>query len=276
MVFVSIMSVNFDGGGRRNGKNTGFMAAIGLCIAAVCLVAAATAINNNFGKKQQDDYMTGYISESTDGAWLGVEEDSSEAESLVDEQVIDVSLSENATDEAADDITEADAPAEQPESEAVSAPTVDAVPLDFAEDEAVSASANVSYRMPIKGDVAKTYSGDELVYCATMCDWRVHQGIDINGTLGSEVYAAADGVVVDFIEDVLFGYTAIIRQADESMLYYCGLTSEPMVTKGLEVHAGDVIGHLGVVPCEAEEPPHLHLALMKDGAFVNPATNMGL
>lgn len=276
MVFVSIMSVNFDGGGRRNGKNTGFMAAIGLCIAAVCLVAAATAINNNFGKKQQDNYMTGYISESTDGAWLGVEEDSSEAESLVDEQVIDVSLSENVTDEAADDITEADAPAEQPESEAVSAPTVDAVPLDFAEDEAVSASANVSYRMPIKGDVAKTYSGDELVYCATMCDWRVHQGIDINGTLGSEVYAAADGVVVDFIEDVLYGHTAIIRQADESMLYYCGLTSEPMVTKGLEVHAGDVIGHLGVVPCEAEEPPHLHLALMKDGAFVNPATNMGL
>lgn len=280
MVFVSIMSVNFNGGGRRNGKNTGFMAAIGLCCAAVCLVAAATAINNNFGKNQQDDYMTGYISESTDGAWLGVEEDSSEADILIDEQAADVSLSEDTVEEtsaeSSESSSEVSAEAELPEAEAVSAPTVDAVPLDFTEEEAVSASANITYRMPIKGDVAKTYSGDELVYCATMCDWRVHQGIDINGTVGSEVYAAADGVVVDFIEDVLYGHTAIIRQADESMLYYCGLTAEPMVTKGLEVHAGDVIGHLGTVPCEAEEPPHLHLALMKDGSFVNPAANLGL
>lgn len=268
------MGVNFDGGGRRKGKNTGFMAAIGLCIAAVCLAAAATAINNT-AKKPQDDYMTGYISESTDGAWLGVEEDSTEADMLVDEPIEDVSLSEGA-DDLLTESEEVLAEAETPEAEEVSAPTVDAVPLDFAEEEAVSVSANISYRMPVAGDVSKTYSGDELVYCATMCDWRVHQGIDISGKPNSEVYAAADGVVVDFIEDVLFGYTAIIRQADESMLYYCGLTSEPMVTKGLEVHAGDVIGYLGVVPCEAEEPPHLHLALMKDGAFVNPAANMGL
>lgn len=275
MVFVLIMGVNFDGGGRRKGKNTGFMAAIGLCVAAVCLAAAATAINNNLGKKPQDDYMSGYISESTDGTWLGVEEDGTEADVSVDEQLEDVSLSEGADDFLAEG-EEVSAEAEEPEAEEVSAPAVDTVPLDFAEEDAVSVSANISYRMPIHGDVSKTYSGDELVYCATMCDWRVHQGIDINGKPNSEVYAAADGVVVDFIEDVLFGYTAIIRQADETMLYYCGLTSEPMVTKGLEVHAGDVIGYLGVVPCEAEEPPHLHLALMKDGTFVNPAASMGL
>jgi len=278
------MSVKFDSG--RKKKSPEFSAAIGLCLAAVCLVAAATAINSGIGKKNDDSsYIQNYVSEENDSVWLGVEDTGEDEEVYTDVQSpqntednaqneVPVSGDAAAADTAVPDETDnaEDAFAQLPDT---GAPESSDLSLDGSE-EAVPASAAISYRMPLSGEIIKEYSGDELVYCSTMCDWRVHQGIDISGTADCEVYAAADGVVVDFVEDMLYGYTAIIRQNDDSMLYYCGLSSVPMVTKGLEVHAGDVIGYLGIVPCEANDPPHLHLAMMKDGSFVNPLPAMGL
>ena len=138
--------------------------------------------------------------------------------------------------------------------------------------EAVPASAPVRFRLPVDGGVTTGFSGDELIFCATMCDWRVHNGMDIAGQSGAEVLACADGIVEGFVEDMLYGNTAIIRHADDSVLYYCGLSSTQMVSSGLQVHAGDVVGYIGEVPCELDDGPHVHLALMKDGQFIDPAS----
>lgn len=137
---------------------------------------------------------------------------------------------------------------------------------------AVPASASLRFAMPSTGSITCGFSGDELVFCATMCDWRVHNGVDISGSDGEEVHACADGIVEGFVEDMLYGNTAIIRHADDSVMYYCGLSDTQMVSAGLHVTAGDVIGYIGEVPSEMEDGPHIHLALMKDGQFIDPAT----
>ena len=108
-----------------------------------------------------------------------------------------------------------------------------------------------------------------------MCDWRVHNGVDITGEAGAEVRACADGIVENFAADMLYGNTAIIRHADDSILYYSGLSDTKMVSAGLEVHAGDVIGYIGEVPCELEDGPHIHLTMVKDGKFIDPAPLLG-
>ncbi len=137
--------------------------------------------------------------------------------------------------------------------------------------DAVPASADIRFRMPTGGSVVSGYSGDELVFCATMCDWRVHNGIDISGTAGEEVLACAGGIVEGFAADILYGNTAIIRLPDDSVMYYCGLSDTQMVSAGLQVNAGDVIGYIGEVPSELEDGPHIHLAMIKDGKFIDPA-----
>jgi len=279
-----VMSVKFDN--NRRGKNTGFSIAIGLCLAAVCLVATSTAINNRAATAENDDYISEYVSEVGDDVWLGVEdtdEDSEVSDDITEtEPVSQQGYDEDFTGEA--EAVQGTLPAqgiETDEAESVTSDTGSDTPSTenlalSGEDDAVTASKTISYRMPVNGEIIKKYSGEELVYCSTMSDWRVHQGVDISATPDCEVYAAADGIVVGFSEDMLYGYTAIIEHDDGSMLYYCGLASVPMVTQGLEVHAGDVIGYLGVVPCEANDPPHLHLAMMKDGVFVDPISTMGL
>ena len=57
-------------------------------------------------------------------------------------------------------------------------------------------------------------------------------------------------------------------------MYYCGLSSTCMVSPGMRVSAGDVIGYVGEVPCEAADGSHIHIALMKDGQFTDPEKYM--
>ncbi len=272
------MSMNFGSNRRGKPKNSGLTAAIGLCIAAICLVAAATVINTRSGVGKTD-FISGYTSDETSASWAGIEAEQPEV--YIDAPLDGAVGGYPDVYETADGIDTQDIalPNEAAEEPPVIEDAAEAYaqPLDFAEeDDAVAVAAKIRFNMPLTGTVMKDFSGENLVYCPTMCDWRVHQGVDITGEADCEVRAAADGIVVDFVEDMLYGYTAIIRQEDESMLYYCGLTSVPSVTAGLEVHAGDVIGHLGVVPCEASDPPHLHLAIMRNGVFSDPMMAMGL
>lgn len=138
-------------------------------------------------------------------------------------------------------------------------------------EEAVAVAAPLRFRMPTEGSLTTGFSGDELVFCSTMCDWRTHNGIDIAGNSGDEVRACAPGVVESFAADMLYGNTAVVRHSDDSIIYYSGLSDTQMVSPGLYVEAGDVIGYIGEVPCELEDGPHIHLTMVKDGKFIDPA-----
>lgn len=253
------MSMMFNKKSGKSGKNGGFYIAIALCCAAVCLVAWSTALSKG-GSKEVD---TGAVEQQSIGdltEWP-VDESADGYDSYYEPDV-DAAAT---TAPAATTTTTAPTFAEAPDATPAAATTTTA-----------AAPAPMIFKMPVSGSAIKPFSGTDLVYCETMCDWRVHQGVDIACPQGSQITACCDGTVAEVLEDMLYGNTVIVRHADESMMYYCGLSSVPAVTKGQQVSVGDVVGTLEQVPCESAAEPHLHLAMVKEGVFVDPLSAMGL
>ncbi len=244
--------------GKKSGRNLSFYAAIVLCLGAVVLTVITNRADS--GKPESEALTSGQSSR------LPFDDVPTVDETLTESWLVsDVSVTSAADVRPAAATTTSPTEPTSPSRANITEMTSPVFP------EAVPASAPVSFRMPVGGSVSSGFSGDELVFCATMCDWRVHNGIDITGEAGAEVIACADGIVENFAADILYGNTAIVRHADDSIMYYCGLSDAKMVSAGLEIHAGDVIGYIGEVPCELEDGPHIHLAMVKDGKFIDPA-----
>lgn len=245
---------------KKRSRNISFYAALVLCAGAIVLTALVRP--NDSGDETDTDLLSQPISGQS-----APEYDSSPAVGeIMDEAwyVSEMTVSPVDVQPAVQTTTTAAEPIGQ-SSTTLTAST-------SATLAAVPASAPIRFAMPTGGSMTCGFSGEDLVFSATMCDWRVHNGVDISGQPGEEVRACADGTVEGFVEDMLYGNTAIIRHADDSVMYYCGLDDTQMVSAGLIVKAGDVIGYIGEVPCELADGAHVHLALMKDGQFIDPTT----
>ncbi len=260
------MAIEFEKDGRKKrspsrkkrSRSVSFYLALFLCAGAVALTVAAN---------RSDRGTRGEESDSGNSVSLPFDEVPSVDESLSDEWQISESVLESADAQPAvvTTTTSAAVTTTSPSRASVTEP----VPIDT--EEAVAVAAPLRFRMPTDGPVTSGFSGDELVFCSTMCDWRIHNGIDISGNSGDEVRACAAGIVESFAPDMLYGNTAIIRHADDSVIYYSGLSDTQMVSTGLHVEAGDVIGYIGEVPCELQDGPHIHVTMFKDGQFIDPA-----
>ncbi len=127
------------------------------------------------------------------------------------------------------------------------------------------------YVWPVNGEITDPFSVDELVFNATMDDWRVHTGIDIAGALGSEVACMGDGTVEDVYTDELYGVTVVINHNNGVRSVYRNLMEAVPVSIDDTVYAGDVIGGIGnTAGYELLSPSHLHLEVIKDGAQIDP------
>lgn len=257
-------------GKRRRRTGMSYYMAVGLCIAAAFLTVLSAVINKkNAETKAEADY-TGWAEEEIadtpgDGEYAGLEfpglTDSNAGEQL-----------EGGAEESAE---EADATPmrRQPDENEASGQEDNEQDSAREDTDVIAVDAPLpaaKLTPPVNGNIIKPYSGTELVFCSTFGDWRVHEGTDIAADPGSEVHAAAAGVVMDFVEDPLYGYSVVINQDDDAFMYYCGLSSTCMVSSGVRVETGDVIGYVGEVPCEAGDGSHIHVAMMKDGRFVDP------
>ena len=132
-------------------------------------------------------------------------------------------------------------------------------------------SPRLAYVMPVRGDVVAPFSDGELVRNDTLGDWRTHDGIDIQAEKGTEIHAAADGVVSQVRTDPLWGTIVVIDHADGHQTHYSGLARNVPVREGESVTARQAIGHLEGVPSEMRgDRVHLHFAVKRDGAWVNP------
>ena len=152
-------------------------------------------------------------------------------------------------------------PHEEPLPSETPAPTeMPVVPLD-----------QMTLLLPTQGEVDKNFSGDSLVKSATMRDWRVHNGIDITAEIGTEVVAAADGVVSDLYFDDLMGITVRIDHKNGAETLYQNLSGETRVEVGQMIKKGDLISGVGdTSSCEIKDSPHLHFVLLVDGKAVDP------
>ena len=106
-----------------------------------------------------------------------------------------------------------------------------------------------------------------------MDDWRTHDGLDIAAAAGDAVLAASAGTVLSVTDDALMGTTVVIGHGGGYETTYASLQADPPVAEGESVSAGQVIGAVGATAAaEAAQGPHLHFAVTKDGAAVDPET----
>ena len=124
-------------------------------------------------------------------------------------------------------------------------------------------------RMPVAGSVGKNFSDKTLQYSKTYGDMRLHLGIDLQAKEGQDVVSATNGTVKDIYDDELWGKTVVIDHGFGVTARYCGLKNVT-VSKGEKIGVGIKIGVVGTVPCEREDPSHIHIAIIKDGKYVSP------
>ncbi len=143
-----------------------------------------------------------------------------------------------------------------------------------AEEEVVTAAAqNLPPDLcnPMIGGILKEYSADDLVYSETMKDWRTHNGVDIAGEIGSQVKAAADGVVEQVYEDDLLGIVVVIGHSGQVQTLYGNLQSLDFIKVGRQVKAGDIIGGVGdSALTESADEAHLHFEVLVNKENVDP------
>ena len=124
---------------------------------------------------------------------------------------------------------------------------------------------------PLDGEVVAAFSTEQLVYNDVLDDWRTHDGVDIAAPLGSDVLAASSGTVISVEDDPLMGTTVMIDHEDGCRTTYANLQSDPAVTPGDLVSAGQRIGTVGnSAAVEASQEPHLHFSVSKDGSPMDP------
>ena len=124
---------------------------------------------------------------------------------------------------------------------------------------------------PLDGTTVTVFSMTELIYDETMADWRTHDGLDIQAAEGDAVKTAADGVVLQVVDDELMGTTVVIEHADGYTTHYSSLQEAPPVEEGQEVFAGDIVGYVGATAAaESAMGPHLHFSVSRDGKVIDP------
>lgn len=123
---------------------------------------------------------------------------------------------------------------------------------------------------PLDGTTVTVFSMNELLYDETMGDWRTHDGLDIQASDGDAVKTAAGGTVQSVTRDELMGTTVTIAHSGGYVTYYSSLRSDPPISEGQQVYAGDIIGYVGTAAAEADMGPHLHFAVSRDGTLIDP------
>ena len=128
---------------------------------------------------------------------------------------------------------------------------------------------------PVRSDeayVTNEFSMDYLIYSVTLDQYMTHCGIDIEAPEDTQVVAAAPGTVTAVYEDDRYGTSVEITHDDGMITIYSNLSTSDMVETGDTVEQGQIISGVGVSGLfESLEPAHLHLEMLKDGVYVDPA-----
>ncbi|MDD7428777.1 MAG: peptidoglycan DD-metalloendopeptidase family protein, partial [Oscillospiraceae bacterium] len=115
------------------------------------------------------------------------------------------------------------------------------------------------YFWPVDGGyISSPFGGD-----------RDHKGLDIAAPLGTPIYAAADGTVIDVGSGWNGGYgNCVIIQNDDGNITYYAHQSETACEVGEHVEAGQLIGYVGSTGDSSGN--HLHFEVRCDGYLLDP------
>lgn len=129
----------------------------------------------------------------------------------------------------------------------------------------------VSFEWPVKGEILKAFSIDNLLYSSTLQEWTTHNGIDIKADKASVVVSVADGTVKSIKNDPRYGLTVTIEHANGFKTVYSNLLTAEFVVEGEKVSSGQSIGTVGnSANFEVADDFHLHFEMLKDSEYVDP------
>ncbi len=181
-----------------------------------------------------------------------------------DGQTGDTAQSEDEAQTASADVTPP--PAVETSGQAVQAPDINAAidKLSFKTDEGLI--------WPVNGNVIMNYSMDHTIYFATLMQFKCNPAIIIDAEVGTEVKAAADGIVSDIEENEETGCTVTIAIGNGYSLVYGQLDKSSL---GLEVgdslKAGDKIGSVAEpTKYYVVEGSNLYFEMLENDQTVNP------
>jgi murein DD-endopeptidase MepM/ murein hydrolase activator NlpD len=137
----------------------------------------------------------------------------------------------------------------------------------------LSFKADDGLAWPVQGDVIMNYSMDHTVYFATLMQYKVNPAIIISAEVGSEVKAAADGVVTAIDEaNAETGYTITMSIGDNYSVVYGQLNADTVaLSVGDSIAKGDTIGTVAE-PSKyySVEGSNLYFQVMEADETVNP------
>ena len=96
---------------------------------------------------------------------------------------------------------------------------------------------------------------------------RMHQGVDMDASMGDPIVAVADGVVVVADERGGYGNTVVIEHGNQFATLYAH-QSKMAVAVGATVRGGQTIGYIGSTGLSSG--PHLHFEVRDLGVPVDP------
>ncbi|TCT14000.1 murein DD-endopeptidase MepM/ murein hydrolase activator NlpD [Natranaerovirga pectinivora] len=124
---------------------------------------------------------------------------------------------------------------------------------------------------PIQGEIILPYDEDRIgIYFQTLGHYRVHEAMGIQGMIGTEVKAAARGIIKEISNLEKTGLTVTIEHGSGYNTVYGQL-------KDVNYKVGDMINEGAVLGLINEptgsfvvEGSHLHFQVLKDGTAINP------
>lgn len=164
--------------------------------------------------------------------------------------------------------------------EAPTEPVTVAQPQTQAPQEVVApsaASARFSFGendvlvWPVKGDVVLQYSMESTVFYKTLGLYKCNPSISIAAPVGTQVKAAASGVVKSVSENEETGLTVVMDIGNDYSLTY-GQLADVSFEEGSVVMAGEVLGTVAKPTVYyTEEGANLYFAMQKAGESVDPS-----
>ncbi len=158
-------------------------------------------------------------------------------------------------------------------AEAETAPSMVADEEEAEDASALPDNTPPEFILPASGYILKPHDLTQAVFSATMNDYRIHRGIDIEASIGDDVLCSADGTVESCYVDPFMGTCVEVAHSGGFVSYYKNLSPElpEGIEAGAQVSCGQVIGSVGESAIiEIADTAHLHFELSQNEMSLDP------
>lgn len=124
---------------------------------------------------------------------------------------------------------------------------------------------------PVSGQIVMDYSDDTAIFDRTLEQYRTNNSICISADVGTEVFAAADGIITTITNDKISGITVNVDHGNGWTSTYSQLDENLAVSEGESVHKGDKIGIVAnPTNYSVALGPHLEFSVFNDENPTDP------